>query len=221
VADAQRIDVLQFMSLRQASTVDAVTWRLDFIHDDVRRAHVGADVAAAPPDGESAFAEMVVKEVFCTPDGSDAALVKKVLAGMRKVTVVCKMGKGPTGLAALDQLAMAHRLDDGTSRILPDRLATALDAADADLLTRLRAVLLAATVEPASPGPGPPPPLAIDELVKSIEMLLQGPLMGAVFDKARLADTFRLRLRVLFDALYALYILRRRSSATGRRSRGC
>src|SRR5689334_21432486 len=112
------------MSLRQASTVDAVTWRLDFVHDDVRRSRAGAEVAALP-DAESAFAEMVVKEVFCAPDGSDAALVKKVLAGMRKVTIDCKKGKGPTGLAALDELAMAHRIDDGTFRILPDRLATA------------------------------------------------------------------------------------------------
>ena len=59
----------------------------------------------------------------------------------RKVKVQCGEGEGETGLRALDGFEYAHRFDDDTFRVLPDRV-TALDVADADLLTRLHAVLL-------------------------------------------------------------------------------
>jgi hypothetical protein len=135
VAEPERVDVLQFMSLRQASTVDDVTWQLDFIHDDGRRSgRDGVRRSSADLAKESPFVEMVVHEVFCTGDWSDQKLVQKVLDETRRVTVDCTNGKGPTGLLALEQLELAHRFSDGSFRILPDRLATALDAADADLL---------------------------------------------------------------------------------------
>jgi hypothetical protein len=136
--------------------------------------------------------------------------VQKVLDETRKIGVDCSAGAAGKGLAVLDELAFAHRFDDDSFRVLPDRLATTLDAADADLLTRLRAVLDAATVAPAAPAGGQPPALDVAALAKAVETLLEEPLVTTVFHGGGLADTFRLRGRVLFDALYRLYILRRR-----------
>src|SRR5262249_39241956 len=49
----------------------------------------------------------------------------------------------------------------------------------------------------------------LDVLVKSIEQLLGGSLHTFVFSGGEISKTFRQRQRVLFDALYKLYIVRR------------
>ena len=212
--ELEPVDVMQFMSLRQAATLDEVASLRDFIRDDVRGSgrDMSPDIAALRD--ESDFGSLVVQEVFCTNDVTDKKLVQKVVNKMRKVTVKCgDSGAVPTGLRALDELAYAHRFDDGSFRILPDRLVTALDAANADLLTRLRLLLQAATLQPAPAVEFPAEPdetFEVDELVKSIEQLLQGRLHTFVFDGGELSGTFRQRKRVLFDALYKLYVLRRK-----------
>jgi hypothetical protein len=152
---------------------------------------------------------MVVDEVFCR-ESTDSELVQMVLDGLPELTVACDVeaaGATPGGLAALTVLEQTRRLDDGSFRQLPERLATVLDATSAGLLTGVRAVLLAATVAPAS---AQDEPFDIDALVTSIETVLEGRLVMEVFSGAGFSTTFWARRRALFDALYKLYILRRR-----------
>jgi len=214
MAEPLPVDVLQFMSLRQAATVDEDAMHRDFIHDVRSSRQETSLMSVSALRDESDFAGLVVREVFCTEDPTEKKLVQKVLNQVtRKVNVACGNSSGlKPGLAALDELALAHRFDDGTFRILPDRLTTALPAADADLLSRLRKLLLRATLPPPDEGAAPaadPEALDLDDLVKSIEKLLQGKLQTFVFSGGELSPTFRQRKRVLFDALYKLYILRR------------
>jgi hypothetical protein len=220
-----QVDVLQFMSLRQAATVDEDAEHRDFIRDVGGSRQETSLMSVAALRHASDFASDVVREVFCTDDPTDRELVQQVLdTWTRTISVACEDPDGvqpgdvlQPGLDALDELALAHRFDDGTFRILPDRLMTTLPQADAKLLSRVRKLLLdaarppprAAEAVPAAPAVAPEETLDLDKLVKSIEKLLQGQLQTFVFSGGEFSATFRQRKRVLFDALYKLYILRR------------
>jgi hypothetical protein len=213
MAEPERIDILQFMSLRQAATVDESASLRDFVRDESTGVTEGSPLSVAASHDESDFVNMVVYDVLCTEDVTDDELVQKVLDMMRRITPCESADPGHTGLVVLDELAYAYRFDDGSFRILPDRLVTALDAADAELLTKLRMGLVDAAVQPepaADSTASSVEAFDLDALVTSIEHLLQGLLHTFVFSGGELSATFRQRKRVLFDALYKLYILRRR-----------
>jgi hypothetical protein len=189
-----KVDVLQLMSLRQAATVDEE--HRDFIHDVRGSQQAASLMSVSALHNESDFVSLVVREVFCTDDPADKKLVMKILdMATRKVSVACRNSSGSQpGLGGLDELTLAHRFDDGTFRILPDRLTTTLPAADAELLLRVRNLLVKATPPPkaeAAPGTAPAAEsgeaLDLGELVKSIEKLLQGQLQAFVFNDGELS----------------------------------
>ena len=157
---------------------------------------------------------MVVREVFCTDDQNDKRVVEKILNGLTEIDVDCgDDANGGLGLGTLALLDLAHRLPNGKFVVLPDRLETALPKADADLLARLQAVLLDASrprPETETAETETADTFDIDDLVKKLEEVLQGKLGKFVFDTSGLSTVFRQRVRVLFDALYKLYIIRRR-----------
>jgi hypothetical protein len=78
MAEPVKVDVLQFMSLRQPATVDEDAQRRYLIHD-VRGSRQAASLMSVSALGqESDFVSLVVREVFCTDDPTDKKLLMKV-----------------------------------------------------------------------------------------------------------------------------------------------
>jgi hypothetical protein len=203
VAEPVKVDVLQFMPLRQAATVDEDVEHRDFTHD-VRGSQKAASLMnVSALRYEPDFVSLVVREVFCTEDPADKKLVMKILdMATRLASVACENSSGlQPWLGALDELTLAHRFEDGTFRILPDRLTTTLPAADAELVLRAGNLLVEATLPPpkaeAAPGAAPAAEsgeaLDLGELVESIEKLLQGQLQAFVFNGGELSAACRRR----------------------------
>ena len=217
MAEIERVDVFQFMSLRPPASVDEAVLQRDYIHDAPRDSGKATDVPQEV-GGESAIARLVVDEVFCN-GSTDDDIVQRLVDLLPMVTVVCAddppsedapaeettAENSPprrVGLAALADLGAAHRFPDGMFRRVPDRPEAVLEPGVAAKLARARTEMLMAAK--ANPFYAQKPYDALSDLFDST------PLVDYVFDGARLAQGFWEHRRRLFDALYTLYILRRR-----------
>lgn len=113
----------------------------------------------------------------------------------------------PLDLAALQR--HAYVLDQGRYVLLPDRLED-LDGPMIRQLTAVLPVLAAAAAPPADPQPGAAAPLG-EKLADRLKSLFDGvPLADVVFAaNGAHTEAYAATKRVLFDALYVLYVLRR------------
>ena len=65
MAEPVKVDVLQFMSLRQAATVDEDAEHRDFIHDVRGSQQAASLMSVSALRHESDFVSLVVREVLC------------------------------------------------------------------------------------------------------------------------------------------------------------
>jgi hypothetical protein len=214
-----KIDILQFMVVRPANLPDPHTLRRGYVHDDyftpdgVQNADLFSDAS------ESEIGKLVYRSVFCagedvtffrravTPADPLSSIVIEILRTLPFYEPTCP-NPGPPGALSLESLPNRTFVDVGNGMyVIPDRLTDIKGPLIAALPQVLSALRSAATVTEPSAS------FAKKALVEEVSRILGAASMTAVvFAGGGHAAEFVQTKRRLFDALYVLYILRRRMS---------
>jgi hypothetical protein len=212
-------DIFQFMEVRAPFSPDTRSLRQNYIRDDFvglrdskpNRIETDLQSATSP----SAIGRLVYERVFCSDDANDLgnsldALTDEVLGLLVPYEASCPTPTVPAphstnGLRALSITELerrAHINEGDLYYLLPERM----EQIEGLMLfpELLRALEL---MEEAQRSFDP------SRLTKQLETIFNAqPLRRVVFDQGVYAERFKATKRTLFDTLYLLYILRRRTS---------
>lgn len=227
-AKPEMTDVFQFMELRAPFTPDATSLRRNFIYDDFvgyrgdTPDRIDADLQS--DDSPSAIGRLVYMQVFCAPDLGNPIenldrLIDAVLGLLspyepRCSTVETVTPKAfmietspssdrakPLSITELERHAHIIDIDRSLYYLLPERIE------HIEWLTLSRELIRALEVMQRARGN-----FTLSKLIKELEAVFgTHSLRKVVFDKGIYAETFKAAKRSLFDTLYLLYILRRRT----------
>lgn len=209
-------DVFQFMELRAPSSPEPTALRQHYVFDDSvgyaldRPARIDADLQSA--DSPSSIGSLVYEQVFCkslegTPADNIESLVDSVLGLLTPRQTRCPATDdlGPTTsplpLQIFELERHPHIIVGDLYYLLPERLE------QIEGLSLFPELLYAFTAMERQRQQ-----FDLTQLVKSLEAAFGGTsLAEIVFTAPVYSDAFRNAKRTLFDTLYLLYILRRRT----------
>jgi hypothetical protein len=213
---ADKVDILQFMVIRPANLPPAERIRRGYIHDDhlLSTGFEAADLFSQ--DSLSEIGRQVYTSVFCngpalpTRTGTatlteTASILLALLQKLPQYTAPCPNPQARDGLILESLLDRSYVVAGNRVYLIPDRLRDV----SAPLIGVLPAVLAAARAALVEP----PRTLDKQALLDAVRLTLgAASLAGEVFEGASHSGAFIQTKRKLFDALYLLYILRRRLS---------
>jgi hypothetical protein len=210
---SDKIDVLQFMVVRAPQTPAPSLALRGYVRDDLVTIEGRRDADLFSTQSASSVGRDVYDAVFCGPDESSSpAKIAELLDRLSGLLVSyrppCPNTGDGLGLEPLQSRTSFVR--DGTYYLLPDRLQD-LAAPMAEALPRLEAVLAeAAALKNAN---GNDSDLDVEALRAGLRRQFDDiHLYSAVFSDTGYSRGFGLTKRALFDALYLLYVFRRRAS---------
>jgi hypothetical protein len=208
VADNEQVPIFDFMLLRPATQIDVGILRRKYIHDDVRTDQGRVLVDLQSPNSPSKIGRLIFQKVFCeipnpAPREALLELRNSVVALLPSFEAQCSNNSVtyPLDIASLQQHAFLRFGDK--FYFLPDQL-----TADADMASQVLAIL---TGPRSAAGAGFSEVDLFDKLNEYFGRFYDGASLSTIAldgSGGFLADT----KRVLFDALYMLYVLRRWAS---------
>ncbi len=216
-------NVFQFMELRAPFSPDSKALRQKYIRDDVvvsrgenqdgvpKSARIDADLQS--PASASTIGRLVYEQVFCTPDSVDFTevdrtqnLLNAILGLLGPYQPQCPMpsyfadNATPLSIAELER--RTYVVEEDLYYLLPERL----DQIEG-LSLSLEIQRALAVMERSRPQ------FDSLQLIKELVAVCDGrPLPEIVFQNGAYTVEFREAKRRLFDSLYLLYIMRRRTS---------
>jgi hypothetical protein len=218
-ATPEMTDVFQFMELRAPFSPETKSLRQNYIRDDFvglrgeKPDRIDTDLQSAT--SPSAIGRLVYEQVFCAPDAGNPAenvdnLIGAILGSLTPYQPLCPSpttngshstnGSKPLSITELERRAYIN--EGGLYYLLPERME------QIEGLTLFPELLRALEVmERARRN------FDLSKLVNKLEAIFNGqPLRKVVFEQGIYTKKFQAAKRTLFDALYLLYILRRRTS---------
>lgn len=222
----QITDVFNFMELRSPFQPEDSSLRRSYIYDDVIDNADNRDVTPSRQDVDlqtinspSAIGRMVYESVFCTKDSGSSVenidnLLKKMMALLTAYVPVCGKksigGHAHNSVGERAQVALPLVIQElernaylnirNNYYLIPYRLETIIEPDLAQNVGSAYQNIVKAFADPNT-----------SSLVKSLSKLFAvGSVREFVFEQGTYSTVFRQTKRKLFDALYIMYILRRR-----------
>ncbi len=209
-------DIFQFTELRAPFTPEGKSLRQNYIRDDFvgllndKPSRIDTDLqSAASP---SAIGRLVYEHVFCDPDLGNPSenldyLVGAILDSLTPYQPPCPNNGSlstnrvkPLSIIELERRAYINQ--GGLYYLLPERMEQIEGLTLFPDLLRALEVMERARIN-----------FDLSKLVNKLEAVFNAqPLRKVVFEKGVHTEAFRTAKRTLFDALYLLYVLRRRTS---------
>jgi hypothetical protein len=199
-------DILQFIELRAPFSPEAKSLRRNYIYDDVigfrNDQPTRIDVDLQSETSPSVIGRLVYMYVFC--DASINDFLAAVLNLLPPYQPPCYPSPLPSGVRPLliTELERRAYIDfDGMYYLLPERL------------EQIEALVLPELLRAYEEMETARKNFNLSKLAKELQAVFGGaPLRKIVFKEGIYAESFGQAKRTLFDTLYLLYILRRRTS---------
>jgi hypothetical protein len=214
---SDKVDILQFMVIRPANLPAAASLRRAYIRDDDFEQTGFTDADLFSVDSPSGIGRLVYTAVFCDAavaprrDGegsltSTGSILLAVLDRLASYEAPCPNPAAGDGRVIESLQDRSYLIAGSRILLIPDRLVDVT----APLIGALPEVLAAARTAAEAEAPDPFDKKA---LVESVRRALGVKALGpTVFEGGWRSGEFASTKRALFDALYLLYILRRRLS---------
>lgn len=207
-----KIPVVNFMVLR-APTTSAEGFDRNWIRDDVFS--ISGILTHVPPRdadsvvNRSSVVQRIYQKVFCEEDATLKDLMTELIALLPAAKPRCPTngdsegdGAGGTPPLLIEDLAAHPYLEiDGTYHLIPDTLESYLKAPMMIEIMQARSLLRSLRK-----------PFDRTKILAALQKIFRSSLVDVVFTGNRHSDNYKSAKRTLFDALYLLYVLRRRTS---------